>query len=571
MYELYGVDKKTFNHSISSWIALVQPNDQKVMLNSIKQLKGGKGEFDIDIGISKTDDSIQYIKVLADVVNGTNGKPLRLVGSNWDITDQKLAENELLRKNQLLNVAEKISMIGIWQWDLITNAVQWSHNLYHIFGVKENSDIFFDTYFSFVHPEDKERVAAHIEKSLQDKFFVDLVHRIQLTDGTVKIIQLFAEIITDNDGNAVDMIGSCQDVTEQRMAEQKFRGLLESAPDAMVIINESYRIELVNSQTEHIFGYAKTDLVGQSVKKLIPKIIQQDGTLVDPTSLGIGGVNDLIAIKKNGEEFPSEINLGKLDTAEGLLISVAIRDVSIRKKTEATLRKMAALKAKNEEMEQLTYITSHDLREPILTVKKYAEVLKEDFFSTLGDEGKLLLNTIIRSVDRMDARINGLLDYAQLGQAKSLHTIDSNEVINLIVEDLNSLIETNHAKVTASSLPEKLKAYPTEFSLIFQNLINNAIKFKKPDTAPVVTISSNKLAEGWEFEVSDNGIGIQEKDFEKIFSIFQRLHNTSEYEGTGIGLAQVKKLVELHNGKIHVKSEYGKGTTFVFSILTENL
>ncbi|MEO9477431.1 MAG: PAS domain S-box protein [Cyclobacteriaceae bacterium] len=493
-----------------------------------------------------------------------------------DITEQKLAENELLRKNHLLNFAEKITKIGTWKWDIITNAVKWSANLYHVFGHEPNTELTYDTYFGYVHPDDKQRVTDHVEKSFADKKFIDLMHRIKLTDGTVKTIQLLAEIITDNKGDVIELIGTCQDVTVQRMAENKFRGLLESAPDAVVILDENYSIEIVNSGVEKIFGYSRSELIGKPANILLDKgsvtnPLQSQGKSLDQSkTVKLGVDSDILAVKKDGTKFPVEINLGTLKTDDGLLISAVIRDITKRKETEIKLRSIAALQAKNEEMEQLSYITSHDLKEPLLTIKKYSQVLQEDD-TTLGEDSKFILGAIVRSAERMETKIKDLLDYSQLGQAKNLETVDCSHIVKTVVEDLNSLIEANNAEVIVDELPTVIKAYPTGLELIFQNLINNAIKFRNKDIDPKVSITSKQKEEGWEFAIEDNGIGIAEKDFKKIFSIFKRLHNHSEYGGSGVGLAHVKKLVELHNGEVWVKSTLGKGTTFFFSIITENL
>lgn len=495
-----------------------------------------------------------------------------------DVTEQKLAESELLRKNHLLSFAEKITKIGTWKWDIITNVVKWSANLYDIFQREPDTALTYETYFGYVHPDDKQRVTDHVEKSLEDKKFIDLMHRIKLDDGTVKTIQLLAEIITDNKGEIIEMIGTCQDVTEQRMAENKFRGLLESAPDAMVILDKNYSIELVNSGVEKIFGYSRSELIGKPANILLAQSSVSNSfqsqvrlrCLAQSKTVKLGVDSDILAVKKDGTKFPVEISLGTLKTDDELLISAAIRDITRRKETEVKLRSIAALQAKTEEMEQLSYITSHDLKEPLLTIKKYSQVLQEEC-KIMGEDGEFVLGAIIRSADRMETKIKDLLEYSQLGHGHKFEMIDCAETLKTVIEDLNSLIEANSAEIVVGNLPSKITAYSTGLQLIFQNLINNAIKFRKKDIVPKVSISSKKKEGGWEFVVEDNGIGIDEKDFHKIFSIFKRLHNHSDYTGSGVGLAHVKKLVELHNGQVWVKSKPGKGTAFHFSIITETL
>ena len=245
-------------------------------------------------------------------------------------------------------------------------------------------------------------------------------------------------------------------------------------------------------------------------------------------------------------------------------------DITEKIIAQKMLRRVAAIEAKSKEMEQFAYIASHDLKEPLMTIKGLVEILEQDHTANMNSEGKMFLSYVNQSVDRMEVLINDLLDYSQLSKTKELEEVDSHDIIRMIEVDLHSSIAANAAKIVLHSLP-KLKVYPLEFKLLFQNLISNSIKFRKKDNNPEIVIQSKKICGGWQFEVSDNGIGIPQHDQERIFIIFQKLHGKSEYEGTGIGLAHVKKIVELHNGRIEVASDVNQGTTFRFSILTDDL
>jgi hypothetical protein len=219
-------------------------------------------------------------------------------------------------------------------------------------------------------------------------------------------------------------------------------------------------------------------------------------------------------------------------------------------------------------MEQFAYVTSHDLREPLLTIKNYVHLLLEDYKAELATgDGPFITSSITRAVARMEALIKGLLDYSRLSQIKQLQPVNGNQLMQDVLADLNALITGSDATVTVGPMPT-LNAYPLELKLLLQNLVNNAVKFRKPDMAPVVEVSAHAIPGGWQFEVKDNGIGIDDIYREKIFVIFQRLHSRDEYEGTGIGLAQGKKIAELHNGRIWVESEKAKGSKFCFTILT---
>ena len=193
----------------------------------------------------------------------------------------------------------------------------------------------------------------------------------------------------------------------------------------------------------------------------------------------------------------------------------------------------------------------------------------KEFGEGFNEDAKRHFQLVSQASIRMEELINGLLDYSRLSTEKQLNAgVNCNDLLTETLADLDSLITKNQAKINMDHLPI-IKAYPLELKLLFVNLITNAIKFRNKDIVPEINISSTKINKGWQFAIKDNGVGIEEKDREKIFMIFQRLHKRKEYEGTGIGLAYCKKITELHGGKIWVESIPGQSSTFYFTILTE--
>jgi light-regulated signal transduction histidine kinase (bacteriophytochrome) len=220
----------------------------------------------------------------------------------------------------------------------------------------------------------------------------------------------------------------------------------------------------------------------------------------------------------------------------------------------------------NKELEQFAYIASHDLREPLRTVANYMQVFEEDYINLLDDTAKKYLHAVNEAIKRMSRLIKSLLDFSRLGNNSEISLTDCKELIREVIADLETMINTSRAKIKVSSMPV-MYLYETEMHQVFQNLITNAIKFRKKNTIPEIEIQSEKIKNNWRFSVSDNGIGIAPEYFERIFVIFQRLHaNEEEYQGYGIGLANCKKIVNLHLGEIWVESVLGKGTTFYFTI-----
>jgi light-regulated signal transduction histidine kinase (bacteriophytochrome) len=220
----------------------------------------------------------------------------------------------------------------------------------------------------------------------------------------------------------------------------------------------------------------------------------------------------------------------------------------------------------NKELEQFAYIASHDLREPLRTISNYMQVFEEDYLDLLDNNARKYIHSVNEAAKRMSRLIKSLLDFSRLGNNRVLTLTDCNTVIKEVLEDLETMIRTSKAVIEVSKMPS-LNIYETEMHQVFQNLITNAIKFRKKGTIPEIHIHSKQIKKGWQFSVRDNGIGIAEEYFERIFVIFQCLHTSEvEYESNGIGLANCKKIVQLHQGEIWVESILGLGTTFYFTI-----
>ena len=354
-------------------------------------------------------------------------------------------------------------------------------------------------------------------------------------------------------------------------SEQKFRIILESAPDAMVIVDDKGKIVLTNKQAEKLFGYTKEEFVGNTVEMLIPKRFQEkhislrETYIQTPVTREMGIGLDLYGKRKDATEFMAEISLSPLQTADGLWVSSVIRDITERKKAEQKLIEYTIeLERKNIEIEQFAFLTSHDLQEPLRTVSNYVNLFEKQYKNKFDKDSDEYLHYITEATKRMQLLINDLLEYSRIGHEKNIIEVDCNKVIEEVLKDMDASIKESKAEIKSVQLPT-IKGY-AELKSLFQNLISNAIKFRKKDTQLIINITVQPKDEEWLFAVKDNGIGIDKTYHGKLFKIFQRLHSQQEYQGTGIGLAQCKKIVELHGGKIWIESELEKGSTFYFTI-----
>jgi PAS domain S-box-containing protein len=357
--------------------------------------------------------------------------------------------------------------------------------------------------------------------------------------------------------------------THLAQMESRYRGLLEAAPDAMVVVNQSGEIVLLNVQAEKQFGYRRDELVGQKVKDIIPegfaeRLIADDlRSTADALAQQIGAGLELTGRRKNGTRFPIEIMLSPLESTEGILVTAAIRDISLRKKSEAHVRE---LNRSNEELGQFAYVASHDLQEPLRMVASYTQLLSKRYKGKLDSDADEFIAFAVDGANRMQRLIQDLLAYSRVAtKGNDLLPTSSEEALQQALKNLRGAIKDTGALVTHDHLPTVL-ADEMQLTQLFQNLVGNAIKYQRPGIA-VVHISTAKNERGeWAFSVKDNGLGIDSQYFEKIFVIFQRLHKREEFAGTGIGLAICKKIVERHGGSISVESELGLGSTFHFTL-----
>lgn len=393
-------------------------------------------------------------------------------------------------------------------------------------------------------------------------------------DGTEFPIEIMLSPLESDD--SVLITAAIRDITLRKSAEQdlmqmeaKYRGLLEAAPDAMVVVDEAGDIVLVNIQAEKRFGYRRDELLGEKVTRIIPHgfaarlIADAQRSNADALAQQIGTGLELSARRKDGSEFPIEIMLSPLTNAGEVLVTGAIRDISARKHADTLLQlKIAELSRSNEELAYFADIASHDLQEPLRMVSSYTQLLARRYKGKLDSDADEFIGFAVDGAARMQRLIQDLLIYSRVGtQGKELLATSSERAMQLAVRNLGGVIADSGAQITHDPLPD-VRADEIQLIQLFQNLIANAIKYQN-SKVPSVHISAVKGPEDiWTFSVKDNGLGIEPQYFDRIFRMFQRLHNREEYSGTGIGLAVCKKIVERHGGTMTVESQLGHGRPF---------
>ena len=371
-----------------------------------------------------------------------------------------------------------------------------------------------------------------------------------------------------------------RDITDRKKAELKFRALLEAAPDAMVIVNHLGRIALANAQTEKLFGYTRQELLGQPVEMLMPQAARKrheshrDAYNSAPRTRPIHSGLDLVGRRKDGSEFPAEISLSPLQTAEGTFVTSAIRDITERKQIEAMRARHAEelgqanreLADANKELESFTYSVSHDLRAPLRHIDGFSRILLDEYKSKLDDSGRHYLQRVADGAKQMGRLVDDLLNFSRLGrQELKRQSANLTAIVENVRVDLAESASGRNVEWKVASLPA-VECDPALIKIVFTNLLSNALKFTAPRGQTIIELGCSEEEDQPAFFVRDNGVGFDTKYADKLFGVFQRLHRQEDFEGTGVGLAIVQRIIHKHGGRIWAKSAPDRGATFYFTL-----
>jgi PAS domain S-box-containing protein len=378
-----------------------------------------------------------------------------------------------------------------------------------------------------------------------------------------------------------------KEIRKRARVEEQFRSLLEFAPDGMVIVNQKGQIVLVNSQTEKIFGYSRSELLQQSVETLIPQRFgpQHPGHRTqffgDAKVRPMGAGLELFALRKDGTEFPVEISLAPLQTAEGRLVSCAIRDVTDHKQTRQALVRQAAeverqreelarsnveLTAANKELESFSYSVSHDLRAPLRSIDGFSVALLEDCADKVDETGKEYLYRVRAATQRMGVLIDDLLDLSRVARVEMRQErVDLSAMAKSILTELASAHPERNASIQIEPRLETIGDSHL-LRIVLQNLLGNAWKFTSKRQTPRIEFGKTSSNGTSAYFVRDDGAGFDPAYAARLFGAFQRLHDRSEFPGTGIGLATVQRIVQRHGGRIWAEGALQRGATFYFTL-----
>ncbi|MGZ7134683.1 MAG: PAS domain-containing sensor histidine kinase [Methanobacterium sp.] len=504
-----------------------------------------------------------------------------------DITERKKAEEELLQNHDIFNAIIEDAEGPIFSVDC--NYRYTSFNLLHAKVMKTlfNADIKIGNNILDYHtnPDDRENAKLNIDKALDGE-----VVKIESYAGdnlqNYRYFSIFHSPIKDSNGKVIGAAVYAHDITERKKAEEKLKqahdnleeqvkertrelynerqrlfDVLETMPIMICLLRPDYHVAFANRAFrekfgesggrhcyEYCFGYSEPCEFCESFKPLETgephywQVKSPDGSIID------------------SYDFPFT------DTDGSPLILEMDIDVTEQKQAEEALKStLRELERYNEELQSFAYITSHDLQEPLRSIASYAQLIERRYKGQLDSDADEFLDYMVGGATRLQGMIKGLLEYSRVGtKGGEFKDFNAEEALNHALSNLKSSIDECHVEVIYDHLPV-IHADENQISRVFQNLIGNALKFRKKDIQPKIHISTQTDDE-YIFSIADNGIGIEEQYKDRIFEVFKRLHPIGEYDGAGIGLAIVKKIVERHGGRIWVESEFGVGSTFYFAL-----
>jgi PAS domain S-box-containing protein len=582
--QMFGYIADEMENRPESWQQIIFPEDLPGVLESFDRHVATRGEvpFRNEVRYRHKDGSTVWVICAGRVLDwAEDGSPLRMVGCHVDISLLKEALTKVEDLTTRLRVATEGSGVGVWDWEVVGDVLLWDDTMYRLYDMER--DLFTGAVGAWnraVHPDDREAVDAQLHKALQGEADFDTRFRIRWKNGSVRHVRAQAVVVRDAAGNPLRMLGTNWDITDQvdaeeklRASEERFRGAVEQSAIGMALVSLEGRWLQVNPALCDMLGYEPDGLSRLSFQDIThPEDLDDD--LAHVAALLAGDVTNYQMEKRyfrrSGAVVCAHLTVSLVRASDGQPVHFVaqIQDVTDRVNArEDLVRAVAELKRSNRDLQQFAYVASHDLQEPLRAVGGCAEILRSRYHGRLDSAADELVQHMVDGARRMQRLIHDLLDYSQTGRrAGDVAEVDLAQALDGALANLGRQLADTGADVRIGHLPT-VEGDAGRFTQLLQNLVGNALKYRG-DRRPVIEISAEETVGGrmWEISVRDNGIGIEPQFFAKIFGIFQRLHSRAQYEGTGIGLAICKRIVEAHGGDIWVESEPGTGSVFHFTL-----
>jgi PAS domain S-box-containing protein len=505
------------------------------------------------------------------------GNFLGYVGASIDITDLLKKEEALHESEERIALAAEAAHVGVWELNLATNELWVSDQWRSLFHIKPGVPVTADDIRERIHPEDRDRRDAAIQKAIEENSAYEIEYRAFLPDKTLRWIAGRARCLPKEHGLPTRLLGVSADVTDRKQAEELFQFATEASPSGMVLMNEQGRIVLVNAHIEELFNYERQELIDQPIEILIPDRFRaalpahRASFLAAPQVRMMGAERELFGRRKDGSEFPVEVGLNPIESPQGFLVLATVADISARKAAEEEAhhrREQVELLGRVSLLGEMTASLAHELNQPLYAIQNNANAAMR--FMDKGKLDPVQLREILIDVLADGRRANDIIQNVRNSIKKGStirQPMDLNEVVKKVTHMIH-LEAAAHACKVQVSLAEKLPSVegdPTQMEQVLINLVINALDAMR-DTPPdlrKVQIATESNGDGTvRVGVRDYGKGIAEGTRERLFEHFF----TTKEEGLGMGLAIVRSIVESHGGKIDVENAEGGGARFYFCL-----
>lgn len=575
---LFGYKIDTIQKNNTFWKTQIHPDDIETILENIySAINGVENNWIAEYRYKKSNGDYAFVRDKGIILRDATGKAKRMVGAIQDITKQKKEEARLqLLETVITNTTDAVVIKEANPSSELGRKILYVNDSFTRMSGYTESEIVGKTHRLLQGPNSNAEELAKFYKALDDQKPTEITLTNYKKNGEEFWVDLALNPVYNDKGEHTHWISIERDVTERKIQEQqlvevgqKLTHTLESIQDGFYTLDNNWKVVYWNHVVEGISGKSQYEMEGLNIwdayeGKISKKMYSQFHKAKKenkPVRLEIFSKTSKNWFEVNG--FPSSMGL-----------TVYFKNINQRKQMEDQLKKtnrsleihLKELAISNEELERFAYVASHDLQEPLRMVTGFLTQIEKKYEDLLDEKGKKYIFFAVDGAKRMRQIILDLLEFSRIGKIESkLEEINLNEIVHEVVLLYRKQIEEKRATITYQNLPV-IRNYSAPIKQIFQNIISNSLKYSKLDLAPVINITSEETALSWKFVIRDNGIGINPEYFEKIFIIFQRLHNKDEYSGTGMGLAITKKIIDNLGGQIWLESEEGVGTAFHFTL-----
>ena len=577
-----------------TWTELTYPDDLEPDMVQFRKLLSGEIErYSMDKRFVRKNGSIAYTYLAVSCQHKPDGDVDYIIASLQDITERKLAEKELREKEERLALATLQNGVGVWDWNLVTQEMIWDDSMYSLYRIRREDFIGTEeAWRKALHPDDLHRGDQEVNDAIAGIKPFNTEFRVVWPNGEIHHIKAVAKVFRDERGTPLRMLGINMDITEHKQAEaalraseERLHSIIQTSMDGIVQMDADGIVTGWNSQMEKVFGWPHTEAIGRTLHETIIPPWHREAHINGLKHFLLTGegpaLNRRIEVEglhRDGHVFPVELTVTQIKTGDKYEFSAFLRDITEAKRVKEEIYRLnteleqrvvertARLEAANKDMESFSYSISHDLRAPLRAINGFSKILQEDYVGRLDDEGRRLLHVVSDNAQKMGELIDDILAFSRAGRNEIARSaINMKKLVAGVWEELKPEMAGRDVHLDIGDLPPA-EGDPAMMHQVVFNLLSNAVKFTQQRSDARIEVGGQAGEQEAVYHVKDNGVGFDMQYADKLFGVFQRLHGVDEFEGTGIGLAIVKRIVAKHGGRVWAEGRVGEGATIYFAL-----